>query len=96
MVFDALTHRIGVLLMPVGLIPGLMCDWDWMVSQVAEIHPLFEPGTRSEYMAYTFGWVVGETVRRTDPEQRPFGQGIQEEICQGAQGIMNARSQARF
>ena len=81
-VFDALTHRIGVPLMPVGVTPELMCDWDWMVGQIAEMHPLFEPGTRSGYMAYTFGWVVGEVVRRTDPMHRPFGQFIQEEICQ--------------
>ena len=81
-VFDALTHRIGVPLMPVGVTPELMCDWDWMVGQLAEMHPLFEPGTRSGYMAYTFGWVVGEVVRRTDPKRRPFGQFIQEEICQ--------------
>ena len=80
-VFDALTHRIGVPLMPVGVTPELMCDWDWMVGQLAEMHPLFEPGTRSGYMAYTFGWVVGEVVRRTDPKRRPFGQFIQEEIC---------------
>lgn len=70
--------------MPLGVTPEMTCDWDWMVSQVADRHPLFEPGTRSGYMAYTFGWVVGETVRRTDPEQRPFGQFIQEDICQGA------------
>ena len=33
-------------------------------------------------MAYTFGWVIGEVVRRTDPKNRPFGKFIQEEICQ--------------
>ena len=81
-VFDALTHRIGVPLMPVGVTPELMCDWDWMVGQIADMHPLFEPGTRSGYMAYTFGWVVGEVVRRTDPQHRGVGQFIQEEICQ--------------
>jgi CubicO group peptidase (beta-lactamase class C family) len=81
-VYDALTHRLGVPLMPVGVTPELMCDWDWMVSQLAEMRPLFEPGTKSAYMAYTFGWVVGEVVRRTDPKERPFGTFIQEEICQ--------------
>ena len=44
-VFDALTQRIGVPLMPVGVSPELMCDWDWMVEQIADMHPLFEPGT---------------------------------------------------
>lgn len=68
--------------MPVGVTPELMCDWDWMVDRLADMHPLFEPGTRSVYMAYTFGWVVGEVVRRTDPKQRPFGSFIQEENCQ--------------
>ena len=81
-VYDALTHRIGVPLMPMGVTPELMCDWDWMVERIADMHPLFEPGTRSGYMAYTFGWVVGEIVRRTDPKNRPFGKFIQEEICQ--------------
>jgi CubicO group peptidase (beta-lactamase class C family) len=81
-VYDALTHRIGVPLMPVGVSPELMCDWDWMVEQIADMHPLFEPGTKSGYMAYTFGWVIGEIVRRTDAKNRPFGSFIQEEICQ--------------
>ena len=80
--YDALTHRIGVPLMPVGVRPELMCDWDWMVGRLADMRPLFEPGTRSGYMAYTFGWVIGEVVRRTDPKGRPFGTFIQEEVCQ--------------
>ena len=80
-VYDALTHRIGVPLMPFGVTPELMCDWDWMVGEIADMHPLFEPGTGSGYMAYTFGWVVGEVVRRTDPKGRPFGAFVQEEIC---------------
>jgi CubicO group peptidase (beta-lactamase class C family) len=29
----------------------------------------------------TFGWVLGEVVRRTDPRSRPFGRFVQEEIC---------------
>jgi CubicO group peptidase (beta-lactamase class C family) len=81
-VYDALTHRIGVPLMPLGVTPELMCNWDWMVQRIADMRPLFEPGTRSGYMAYTFGWVIGEVVRRTDPQGRPFGKFIQEEICQ--------------
>jgi len=60
----------------------LMCDWDWMVQRIADMHPLFEPGTKAAYMSYTFGWVIGEVVRRTDPRSRQFGTFIQEEICQ--------------
>jgi len=29
---DALTHRLGVPIMPLGVTPELMCDWDWMVQ----------------------------------------------------------------
>jgi CubicO group peptidase (beta-lactamase class C family) len=81
-VYDALTHRLGVPLMPMGVTPELMCDWDWMVQRIADMRPLFEPGTKSAYMSYTWGWVIGEVVRRTDPKRRPFGTFVQEEICQ--------------
>ena len=81
-VYDTLTHRIGVPLMPVGVTPELMCDWDWMVQQIADMRPMFEPGTKSAYLAYTFGWVVGEVVRRTDPYERSVAAFTQEEICQ--------------
>ncbi len=80
-VSDALTHRIGVPLMPVGVTPALMCDWDWMVGQLADMRPLFEPGTKCAYMGYTFGWVVGEVVRRTDPKGRSVDAFVQDEIC---------------
>jgi CubicO group peptidase (beta-lactamase class C family) len=78
---DALTHRIGIPQMPEGATPELMCDWDWMVQQLADTKPLFEPGTKSAYLAYTFGWIIGEIVRRTDAKERPFGTFVQEEIC---------------
>jgi CubicO group peptidase (beta-lactamase class C family) len=79
---DLLTHRIGVPLMPLGTTPELMCDWDWMVKQIAAMTPLFEPGTKSAYMVRSWGWIVGEVVRRTDSKGRSFGQFVQEEICQ--------------
>jgi len=81
-VYDALTHRLGVPIMPMGVTPELMCDWDWMIQRIADMRPLFEPGTKSAYMSYTWGWVMGEVVGRTDPKRRPFGTFVQEEICQ--------------
>jgi CubicO group peptidase (beta-lactamase class C family) len=80
-VYDMLTHRLGTPLMPPGVTPELMCDWDWMTTRLAESYPLFEPGTKSAYMSYTFGWIAGELVQRTDPKSRPFGQFVQQEIC---------------
>jgi CubicO group peptidase (beta-lactamase class C family) len=78
---DALTHRIGIPQMPEGVTPEQMCDWEWMVQRLANTKPLFTPGTKSAYLAYTFGWIIGEVVRRTDPKRRSFGRFVQEEIC---------------
>jgi CubicO group peptidase (beta-lactamase class C family) len=78
---DALTHRTGIPLMPTGVTPERMCDWDWMINELARMEPVFTPGTTSAYHSYTFGWIIAECVRRTDLKRRPFGQFVQEEIC---------------
>jgi CubicO group peptidase (beta-lactamase class C family) len=80
-VLDALTHRTGIPQMPAGATPEEMCDWELMTRRVAELEPRWEPGTRTGYHAYTFGWITGELVRRSDPARRPFGHFVQEEIC---------------
>jgi len=78
---DALTHRTGIPLMPAGVSAEQMCNWDWMIGQLANMEPVFAPGTTSAYHSYTFGWIIAECVRRTDLKRRPFGRFIQEEIC---------------
>jgi CubicO group peptidase (beta-lactamase class C family) len=77
---DALTHRAGIPHMPEGVTPELMADWDWMVEQVAGHTPMFPPGT-SAYHSLVWGWIIGEVVRRTDPQHRPFGQFVRDELC---------------
>lgn len=76
-----LTHRAGVPQMPAGVTPELMCDWDWMTSRIAQLTPIAPPGEKALYLSMTFGWLVGEIVRRTDPAQRPFGDFVREEIA---------------
>lgn len=78
---DALTHRTGTPQMPEGTTPELICDWDAMVAAIAALEPLLPVGDKPAYQSMSFGWVLGEIVRRTDPLQRPFGQFIQDEIC---------------
>src|SRR5690606_19537039 len=78
---DALTHSIGVPGMPEGCTPEQMCDWDFMCDAIANMEHVWQPGTKSGYHAYTYGWIVGEIVRRTDPKKRDFGQYIQDELC---------------
>ena len=79
---DVLTHRACVPQMPDDVTPERLCDWDWMCRAIANLKPLAEPGTKTLYLSMTFGWIVGELVRRTDPRNRSLGQFIREEIAQ--------------
>ena len=42
----------------------LSYDWHYMTSRLAAEMPFWEPGTRNGYHGFTFGWTVGEMVRR--------------------------------
>ncbi|MFZ5782145.1 MAG: serine hydrolase domain-containing protein [Pseudomonadota bacterium] len=39
-------------------------EWDYMTGRLAAEAPFWEPGTRNGYHGFTFGWTVGEMVRR--------------------------------
>ncbi len=78
---DALTHRACVPQMPEGVTPEMMCDWSAMTRAIADLKPLAEPGTKTLYLSMTFGWIIGELVRRTDPRGRSLGQFVREEIA---------------
>ncbi|GAA3841099.1 serine hydrolase domain-containing protein [Streptomyces phyllanthi] len=41
-----------------------LCDWELTVGRLAAQEPWWEPGTESGYHAFTFGFLVGEVVRR--------------------------------
>ncbi|MEI4509420.1 serine hydrolase domain-containing protein [Sphingopyxis sp. CCNWLW253] len=77
-----LGHVSGVLRMPADVTPELMTNWDWMCSRIAEMPGEYPAGSCSSYQSMTFGWLLGEVVRRTDPKRRPFGQFIREEIAE--------------
>jgi len=78
---DILSHRSGLPQMPQGITPELMCDWDWMTAQIAGLTPLAAPGSKAMYQSMTFGWLVGEIVRRTDGRIRSFGSFVHDEIA---------------
>jgi len=79
-VMNVLHHRSGIWQMPDNVTPERMADYGWMVDHIARLSPMAEPGTRNGYMSYTFGWVVSEIVRRTDPGRRPFDVFVREEL----------------
>jgi CubicO group peptidase (beta-lactamase class C family) len=78
---DIITHRAGVPQMPADITPEKLGDWDWIVQRLADTEPLVEPGTKNTYHSYTFGWLVGEIIRRSDPRHRSVGDFLREEIC---------------
>jgi len=39
-------------------------DWTYMIERLQDEEPFWEPGTRNGYHGLTFGWTVGEIVRR--------------------------------
>jgi CubicO group peptidase (beta-lactamase class C family) len=41
-----------------------LIDWEHMTKLLAEAEPKWEIGTRSSYHALTYGWLVGEVIRR--------------------------------
>ncbi|MBA2325586.1 MAG: beta-lactamase family protein, partial [Actinobacteria bacterium] len=44
--------------------PDMVLDWEAMIAGVEAMAPAFEPGTANGYHAVTFGFLVGELVRR--------------------------------
>ncbi|MFF0234115.1 serine hydrolase domain-containing protein [Micromonospora sp. NPDC005254] len=60
----ALTHTAGVPVLPADVTPEDFTDWDRMCAVVADAEPIAPPGEVKAYHAWTFGWLVGEVVRR--------------------------------
>jgi CubicO group peptidase (beta-lactamase class C family) len=54
-------------------------DWEHMVDALAAEPPAYEPGTQCGYHALTYGWLVGEIVRRVT--RRPLSEVIAEDVA---------------
>lgn len=80
-VSDVLNHHTGAPQMPPGTTPETICNWDFMVEGLAALAPIL-PRNKPAYQAMSFGWLLGEIVRRTDPRHRDFRDFIRQEICE--------------
>ncbi len=56
-----------------------MLDWDHMCEALAAAAPAYRPGTRTGYHALTYGWLVGEVVRRVSG--KPLADFVADEIA---------------
>jgi len=91
--------------------PGGFYDFDYMAERLAAETPFWEPGTDNGYHMITFGWTVGELIRRVSGKS--LGQFFKDEIANplgldfhigeawqaeigGAGGISNARALAKM
>ncbi len=75
----ALTHTVGVPGIPADTTPEDLCDWDKMCEVIADAAPWWEPGTKTAYHAYTFGYIIGEIVRRATG--KPISQVLREDVA---------------
>jgi CubicO group peptidase (beta-lactamase class C family) len=59
-----LNHRAGLPAIRKPLVPEDLYDWRTMTDALAAEEPWWEPGSRHGYHAITFGYLVGEVIRR--------------------------------
>ncbi|MFT7219396.1 MAG: CubicO group peptidase (beta-lactamase class C family) [Candidatus Azotimanducaceae bacterium] len=59
-----LNHGAGLAAIREKVKPGGYHDWDYMVGLLGSQEPYWAPGTKHGYHMATFGWTVGELVRR--------------------------------
>ena len=78
-VYHVLTHQAGLTQVPEGLYGADLFDWERVVRGIEEESPVWEPGTASGYHAITFGFLVGELVRRVSGKR--IGTFLRDEIC---------------
>jgi len=63
-VSSLLCHEAGLPVLEGHLDLDELLAWDPVVEMLAAQTPLWEPGTAHGYHALTFGWLVGELIRR--------------------------------
>lgn len=73
-------HTVGVPTWREKLPKGAAYNFDEMAERCAAEAPFWEPGTRQGYHMLSFGWLVGEPVRRVSG--RSLGTFLRTEICE--------------
>ena len=87
---QVLNHSAGVPGIPLDTTPEDLCDWDKMCGAIADEALWWEPGTKIGYHAYTFGYLVGEIVRRAT------GKRISEVLLEDVSGPLGVAGELYF
>src|SRR6266576_3057720 len=75
-----LNHQSGLAAVRDPLPPGAFHNWELMVETLAKQEPFWKPGSMHGYHGFTFGWLVGEVVRRVSGKSR--GTFFREEVAE--------------
>ena len=67
---QVLDHQSGLYQLPEGTTAHDMCDFALMTRAIAAQPAMTPPGIENACMVLTYGWILGEIVRRTDPAGR--------------------------
>lgn len=73
-----LSHRVGLPWIDGEMTLEQALDWDGVVDALAAAPPVWEPGSQHGYHATTYGWLVGEVIRRVSG--RSVGEFVQAEL----------------
>src|SRR6266516_3644183 len=74
-----LNHQSGLAALSEPLPAGALFDWEFMVRALENQEPFWKPGTMHGYHGFTFGWLVGEVVRRVSGKS--LGTFFREEVA---------------
>lgn len=74
-----LDHTAGLSAVPAEIGHEESLDWDKVCAALAAAAPSSAPGEKLRYHAMTYGWLIGEFIRRVDG--RPFDRFVREEIA---------------
>lgn len=75
-----LSHRSGLPTVDAHLTPAEVVQWQPIVEALAAQRPYWDPGTAHGYHALTYGWLVGEVVKRVDG--RSIGRFFADEVAE--------------
>ncbi len=89
---QVLCHSAGVPAIPLSTTMEDLCDWNKMCAVIADSELWWEPGTQVGYHAYTFGYLVGEIIRRATG--KPISQVLMEEVS-GPLGVGDETTRTR-
>ncbi|MDA3647029.1 beta-lactamase family protein [Saccharopolyspora indica] len=74
----ALIHGTGVPAVAGDITPETIGDWDKVVAGIADMEPWWEPGTKTGYHAVSYGFIVGEIIRRATGKS--LAQALKDEV----------------